>query len=736
VTAFLTSAGVALLSATAAAQPSRPILLRPGMVITRSVRILPRLYRISAPASLDSAVVTIRGDDLTLDLGGATLQGLDPGADPDRADGVAIRIEGGRNVRVVNGRIRGYRVALLARGTRNLVLGNLDASYNWKPRLFSLIEHESLLDWLSFHHNEKNEWLRYGAGFYLDGVRGGEIRATISQQGMNGLLLVRSDSLRIQDNDFSFNSGLGIGLYRASHNTIVHNRLDYNVRGYSDRFYHRGQDSAGLLLYEQSSDNVVAWNSATHGGDGLFLWAGQSTMDTGEGGANDNVFYGNDFSFAPANAMEATFSRNSFIANRAEGSDYGLWGGYSYGSTVAGNCFLKNRTGLAIEHGQENRVTSNLFVGDTTAINLWADPIEPSDWGYPKHRDTRSRDYRVEENGFVGNRVAIRARNTAGLAVAGNRFAGVDSTAVLRDTSDYRFAGNQTASDSRPARSDPCDGVPPLAAEFARLAPSMPAPLRRAPSSPASRRDRSAIVVDQWGPFDWRSPKLWPVDSSRASPLRLRTLGPSGNWRVVGRQGIERVTPLQGRMGDTVVVTPAADSKADWELGLEFLGGAVRTPRGERVPAGRPSRFSYGRFEPRTEWSARFFAWGDSTDLVRDSLAFDAVSQQKPLLTRQLSRLDLEWYRPQLPGLPLERWALEATGTVVLPSGAYQLQTISDDGIRAWVDGRLVIDRWTQHESALDRVSLPAGRHELKVRFFQLDGWTELRVEILRLGAP
>ena len=103
-------------------------------------------------------------------------------------------------------------------------------------------------------------------------------------------MLVRSDSLRIWNNVIEFNSGVGIGLYRSSDNRILHNHASYNVRGYSDGFYRRGQDSADLLLYEQSSRNVVAYNSMTHGGDGLFLWAGQSTMDTGDGGANDNLF--------------------------------------------------------------------------------------------------------------------------------------------------------------------------------------------------------------------------------------------------------------------------------------------------------------------------------------------------------------------------------------------------------------------------------------------------------------
>jgi parallel beta-helix repeat protein len=706
--------GVALFLALPAAGLAQAAAIVParGLVVTRSVRVKPGVYRLSAPASLDSAVITIRGNHLTIDLRGVELQGLDPTADPDQAAGVALRIEGGSSVRVLGGRLRGYKVGVLARRTRGLSLTGVDASDNWKPRLWSVVEHESLADWLSFHHNEQDEWLRYGAAFYLADVRGGALSGNRAERGMNGILLVRSDSLRVSGNDLSFNSGLGLGLYRSSDNSIVRNRLDYNVRGYSHGFYHRGQDSAGLLLYEQSSRNVVAWNSATHGGDGLFLWAGQTTMDTGDGGANDNLFYANDFSFAPANAMEATFSRNDFIANLAAGSDYGLWGGYSYGSRIVANCLAGNRTGIAIEHGQENRIAANRFRGDSVAIYLWGDPIEPSDWGYPKHRDTKSREYRIEDNRFEQNRVALRARNTAGLSVRGNRFAGVDSVAVLRDTSGYTFLSNQTA---EPITDVPCEPGA-LPAQYAALTARAKGLAGPVPGSAAARRDRSAIIVDAWGPYDWRTPKLWPVDSTRAVPLGLRVLGPAGSWRVVSREGVAGLLPTSGRVGDTLRVTPS--NPASWRVELEYHG-----------PAGSPQRFGYGRFEPAIQWSARFFSWSDSTDLRSDSTAFARMARQTPLLERTLSRLDFEWYRPQL-GLPLERWALEATGSVELPPGRYQLRSISDDGIRVWIDGALAIDRWSVHESAVDSAPLAAGRHDLRVQYFQADGWTELRVEI------
>jgi parallel beta-helix repeat protein len=700
----------------ALAQVSRPpAVVRPraGMVVTESVRIEPGRWMLPAPT--DTAAITVRGSNITLDLSGVTLLGTDPGAPPDQARGVAILIDGGANIRVRAGRVRGYRVGILARGTRGLTLDDNDLSYNWKPRLFSEREHESLVDWLSHHHNEKDEWLRFGAGAYLSDVTGGEIRGNRIEQGMEGLMLVRSDSVLIWNNTIEFNSGVGIGLYRSSANTIVHNHASYNVRGYSHGFYRRGQDSADLLLYEQSSRNVVAFNSMTHGGDGLFLWAGQSTMDTGAGGANDNLFYANDFSFAPTNAMEATFSRNRFIGNRATGSDNGLWGGYSFASEIRDNTFGGNRTGIAIEHGQDNLIAGNRFDGDSVAINLWANPIEPSDWGYPRHRDTRSRDYRIVGNRFTGNRVAVRVAGSANVGIRGNTVTSVDTVLARRDSSDVTMTA---------------DPAPPSAADSSLPSPR-PGGLRIADDRLAAR-DRSAILVDEWGPYDWRFPRLWPVAAATDSVNRLRVLGPPGRWRVVSRRGVTSLSKTRGAVGDTLAVVPVGASPADWEVILEYRGAETLSQRGVRRRAGSPVRFGYSRFDPLRDWQVAFFAWADSTDPRHRPERFEALLRTSPLVTRRERRLDYMWYRPTIPALPAERFAAVATTTVSLAPGTYTLRTISDDAVRVRVDGRLVIDHWAPHESAVDHAAITGGRHEIRVEYVQVDGWVELRAEIVR----
>ena len=686
----------------APAQETRPF--SPGMVITGSVRIEPGTYEVPGPASLDSALIVIRGDDVTVDMTGVRLLGIPEEADPDLAAGVAIRIDGGRGVTLRGVTARGYRFGILARGTEDLRLLDNDVSYNWKPRLFSLVAHESLIDWLSFHRNEEREWMRFGAAIYLEDVARGEIRGNRAVQGMNGLLLVRADSLRIEDNEFAFNSALGIGLYRSSRNEILRNRLDFNVRGYSHGFYNRGQDSAGILLYEQSSNNVVAFNSATHGGDGLFLWAGQSTMDTGEGGANDNLIFGNDFSYAPTNSVEITFSRNRVVGNTLRGSRYGVWGGYSWESVIAGNCFGENETGIAIEHGQDNLIERNRFAGEETAVALWANASEPPDWGYPQHRDTRSRDTRIRGNVFAGHAETWRLDNTSGVEIGQNR--------------------------SEPAGPDPsCDPRELLGSDYEALAAEIPGGPGGLPPVDLAAADRSAMIVDEWGPYDWTSPMLWPIDTASAA-VALRVAGPEGRWRVVTRRAVDRVSATEGRTGDTLVVWPAAGSILDWSVELEYVGGSTVGPRGRRAAAGEPVSFSFETFEPLTDWHVRFFAWTDPADDPRpDGSGLDEILATAPILARREPGLDYMWYRPLIAELPQERWALEATTSVTLAPGEYSLRVISDDGIRVWADGALVIDRLDPHGSEVDYAPLSPGHHEIRVLYYQLGGWSELRVE-------
>ncbi|HET9429931.1 MAG TPA: right-handed parallel beta-helix repeat-containing protein, partial [Chitinophagaceae bacterium] len=393
-----------------------------GMKISRTMKIKKGVYKIDAHGGLDKPVILIEGNDIVVDFNNAELRGSNRFKNPDAFAGLALLIRNSKNVTIKNLKAAGYKVALLANGVENLTLENCDFSYNYRKRLNSGQDKEDVSDWMSYHHNENDEWLRYGAAIYLRECQFFIIRNCRVTGGQNALMMTESNDGMIYNNDFSFNSGIGIGMYRSNRNKVLYNRVIFNVRGYSHGIYNRGQDSAGILVYEQSSNNLFYKNNVTHGGDGLFLWAGQTTMDSGSGGCNDNTIAGNDFSYAATNGIEVTFSRNTISNNRIFECDHGIWGGYSYNTSIHNNQFRNNRIAIAIEHGQHNQIHHNLFLKDQEAIRLWSRAEQPSGWGYAKYRDTRSVDYAIVANSFNDNPIVYAISRTDSLHIFDNTY--------------------------------------------------------------------------------------------------------------------------------------------------------------------------------------------------------------------------------------------------------------------------------------------------------------------------
>ena len=691
------------------------ISLKPGQVIDRSVRVAPGHYRL-ASSGLDKPALTVKGDDLTIDLTGVTIEGGDPFGDPDRYSGVGILIDGGSRVTIRGGAVRGFKVGVRAKHAPGVHLTGLDVSYNWKPRLLSGIEQENQSDWLSFHDNEHDEWLRYGAAIYVSDSDDVEIDHSRAVQGMNGLMLVRSAHAKVWNNVFSWLSGVGVGMYRTTDSRVMHNKIDWCVRGYSHGFYNRGQDSAGVLMYEQSSRNIVAYNSITHGGDGVFLWAGQSTMDTGQGGSNDNTFYDNDVSSAVANGIEATFSRNIIANNRIEDCWHGIWGGYSFDSLIAGNTFIGNTEGIAIEHGQHNTISGNSFAGEDTSIRLWANTTQDPNWGYPKARDTRSRDYELIHNQFLGDKTALDIARTQSIRSISNDFTGVGTK--LRQGSDVVDFSELVFMEL----------VEPVVVRPEPIVSGMDALL-----PPLARRGRATINVDEWGPFDYLSPKLWPSGRPSERPLRLRVLGPEGQWTLRSIRGAT-ASATAGRVPGELPISPTGKG-ADLFVELEYRGAVVTSPRGQIIPEGKPYRFSYALFDPAIDWTAKFWKFDAASDPLTSPAAFTALMSKPPARTESLERLNFSNARAFGDGWT-DHIAVSADGTFDLSAGKYELSVTSDDGIRVWLDERLVIDRWNIHGPTEDHAALSGSRHRIRLQYFQNTGAAALMVQIKHAPSP
>jgi hypothetical protein len=167
--------------------------LKKGMKITRSVKIKRGNYIIGATATDASGpVISIEGNGITVDFNQAVMDGNTTGSTPDMFTGIAIVVKG-KNITIKNLFAKGYKIALYANGVDGLIIDNCDLSYNYRPRLNSTQEKEDISDWMSYHHNEKDEWMRYGAAIYLRKCNNGKMSNTRVTGGQNAMMMTECD---------------------------------------------------------------------------------------------------------------------------------------------------------------------------------------------------------------------------------------------------------------------------------------------------------------------------------------------------------------------------------------------------------------------------------------------------------------------------------------------------------------------------------------------------------------
>jgi parallel beta-helix repeat protein len=501
-----------------------PVRLKAGHLISQSVMIEQDLYTIEATNSLEEPLIQISGKNIVVDFNQSILQGSLHPDRPDLMKGLAIKIEkGSENITIKNLTVHGYKIALLADSVLNLSILNCNFSYNYRPRLLSGREKEDEQDWMSYHHNEAGEWKEKGAGIYLLNCNKAIIKDNTITGNQCALLMVKCNDAKVFDNNFSFNSGLGIGLYRSSNNFIYHNRVDFNIRGFRFGKYRRGQDSAGILVYEQSSENVFAYNSATHSGDGFFLWAGQSTLDTGIGGCNNNMIYGNDFSYASNNGVEITFSSNSVLHNRIWGCDYGIWGGYSFDSDISDNKILHNRYGIAIEHGNNINIALNEIKYNGTALKLWSNEKQGVEATYIAHHNTKSEHYWIASNSIEQNKLAYHLYGTDTAVFSGNK--------KIENEADWEI-GDRVSEIDTTRESEFLD------LDYQKDKKLSTIPVTDIPEQPFPQGAQE-IRINSWGPYNFQYPLLWLKDLDSNQVFHFEVLGIAGNWKIEQLEGFE-----------------------------------------------------------------------------------------------------------------------------------------------------------------------------------------------------
>jgi nitrous oxidase accessory protein NosD len=723
-----------------------------GMMIKASADIKPGVYRLTDAG--DKGALHIDGDGITVDFHGAELVGGTDDQLPDAYTGKGIIIRG-KNVVLRNAKVRGYRVGIYAHECPGLVIEDVDVSGNYQKHLLSTPEAEDGSDWLFGHENDKKEWMRnYGAALYVDESDGVTLRRIRARHGQNGICIDRVNDSKIYDNDCSFLSGWGLAMWRSNRNVITRNAFDFCIRGYSHGVYNRGQDSAGIFMFEQNSNNVIAENSVTHGGDGFFGFAGLEALgdkppstpnfNYKRCGNNDNLLIKNDFSYAAAHGIEMTFSfGNKFLDNRIVGNAIcGVWGGYSQDTLIAGNDFEDNgemgygleRGGVNIEHGSNNTIEDNTFKNNKCGVRLWCAPnpaFQQKPWGKANHESLAPST--IAWNTFEGGAVGLHLQNAIEVTLIDNKMAGVGRAMVAdKDVKITHRAwcenplSHPTTRESLPAKSRAM-GIAESGCRERALdtgekekwqLPKYPV---YGETHPVGARKplagRQNIIMTEWGPYDFTDFALCPRKVSGGENAMFRVLGPSGEFKVTKVDGDVKVSPMGGELPATVTVTAPKSGLHPFTVAIK-AGGKDLTAEGTLL---------------RADWTVKFYQWDAKDDPREHQDKWDALIAGAPLDEQKLSAIDFKWGGGAPSGkVKPDHFGTVATASIDLPAGRYRIWTVSDDGIRVWVDNRRVIDDWTWHppKENSTTVELKAGSHKVRIEHFEIDGLAQLQFRI------
>ena len=224
-----------VLSIAVCAAPAEAIL---NVRVTSDDVLISQSCRIIIPADTviedknDNGVIRIVASDIEIEFAaGSVLRGSPKDRRPDEYRGHGIRIEGQSNVMIRGARISGFWAGLWATGTNGLTLEAIDASDNRRAYLRSTPLAEDGGDWLFPHNNDGNEWLKnYGAAIYLEDANDVTVRDCTVRHGQNALCIDRVNGSSIYDNDFSFNSGWGIAMWRCRNTHVRAKQREHHRR--------------------------------------------------------------------------------------------------------------------------------------------------------------------------------------------------------------------------------------------------------------------------------------------------------------------------------------------------------------------------------------------------------------------------------------------------------------------------------------------------------------------------
>jgi len=169
-------------------------------------------------------------------------------------------------------------------------------------------------------------------------------------------------------------------------------------------------------------------------------------------------------------------------------------------------------------------------------------------------------------------------------------------------------------------------------------------------------------------------------------------------------------------------------------------GGSSRiTPRSAASPldvfrqlAGDKVKINYAEgvrlaASPLTSIPSQFFLTPDGKPGLKAEYFNQMKPEGTPAFERVDANIDFNWEdNPPAPGIEKDHYSVRWTGKLIAPqTRKYALFTASDDGVRLTLNGKLLIDNWTDHGTTVDSASveLKAGQaYDIQLEFYENGG--------------
>ena len=105
---------------------------------------------------------------------------------------------------------------------------------------------------------------------------------------------------------------------------------------------------------------------------------------------------------------------------------------------------------------------------------------------------------------------------------------------------------------------------------------------------------------------------------------------------------------------------------------------------------------------------------------------YNNVNLEKLKISRTDSQINFNWFddSPDLNNINRDDFSIRWQGNFNFDAGNYEFVTISDDGVRLYIDGEIVIDRWYDQPATIHyaKKQLTKGRHRITMDYFERSG--------------